>query len=256
MLHAYMTRDSHLTDDQRFLDDYDPGVFDRPSVAVDVVLMSPREGTLWTLLSRRTEAPFKNKWALPGGFVGIDESLDDAAARVLARKTGLRDIFLEQLYTFGDPKRDPRMRIVTVSYFALVPANELEAADEETQLARVRVPWKGASGGPVVLEDASGNTMSLAFDHEQIVGAAVKRIRGKLDYAPIGFELLPEEFTLFDLQQVHETVLGSHLNKDSFRRKMLASGLLQATGEARAGTAHRQPALYRYVNQAKERMLS
>ncbi|HEY1728273.1 MAG TPA: NUDIX domain-containing protein [Candidatus Baltobacteraceae bacterium] len=242
---AYMRDASNNLDEQRFLAEYDQSKFPRPSVTVDVALLCPSDGDLRTLISRRSDFPFKNEWALPGGFVGIDESLDEAAARVLRDKAGLRDIFLEQLYTFGDPNRDPRGWVITVSYYALVPASELEPSAPGTQLARVRVPWEGDVGGPVTIEDAQGNSLPLAFDHEQIVGVAVKRIRGKLDYTPIGFELLPETFTLFDLQQVHETVLGRDLNKDSFRRRMLASGLLEPTGDAREGTAHRQPALYR-----------
>ncbi|SRR5579875_3091251 len=231
--------------EQQFLREYDPSAFPRPSVTVDVALLTPCDGTICTLLMQRSELPFKDVWALPGGFVQIDESLEDAAARVLREKANLSDIFLEQLYTFGAPKRDPRMRIITVAYYALVPPAKIKIMGDRTMIAPIHVSWKGERGGPVTVKDSDGRPLPLAFDHEEILGMAVKRIRGKLDYTPIGFELLPKAFTLSDLQRVHETVLGRRLNKDSFRRRMLASGLLEPTGEAREGTAHRQPALYR-----------
>ncbi|MGA3036664.1 MAG: NUDIX domain-containing protein [Vulcanimicrobiaceae bacterium] len=231
--------------DQAFLEQYDPSAFERPSVTVDVALLSPKDGALWTLLAQRQEPPFKDAWGLPGGFIQMNESLDAAAARVLREKAGVKGIFLEQLFTFGETERDPRMRIISVAYYALIPPEKLARAAESTQLARINVPWEGETGGPVVAEDANGKSFPLPFDHDEILGMAVKRVRGKLDYTPIGFELLPQEFTLSDLQHVHEIVSGRHLNKDSFRRRMLASDQLEPTGEAREGTAHRQPALFR-----------
>jgi 8-oxo-dGTP diphosphatase len=231
--------------EKQYLRDYDPSAFERPSVTVDVALLTPCGGTLCTLLMQRNDPPFKDVWALPGGFVQIDESLEDAASRVLREKANLSGIFLEQLYTFGAPKRDPRMRIITVAYYALVPPDKLKIVGDRTMIAPIRILWKGEHGGPVTVNGSDGKALPLAFDHDEILGMAVKRIRGKLDYTPIGFELLPKAFTLSDLQRVHETVLGRRLNKDSFRRRMLASGLLEPTGEAREGTAHRQPALYR-----------
>ncbi|SRR5579875_203392 len=252
MLSALMHNASKLSDDREFLENYDPAAFDRPSVTVDVVLLAPDAGDLLTVVARRHEPPHRGQWALPGGFVHMDESLDDAAARVLAEKAGYRGIFLEQLYTFGEPKRDPRMRIISVGYYALVPAAELSTTSEDVQLAHIRVPWEGETGGPVMLDGPNGSRLSLAFDHDQIVGMAVKRIRGKLNYTPIGFELLPETFTMTELQRVHETVLGNRVNPDSFRRRMLASGLLEPTGATRKGTGHRNPLLYRRAKSAKE----
>ena len=178
----------------------------------------------------------------------MDEPLEAAAARVLREKAGLAEVFLEQLFTFGGVHRDPRMRIVTVAYYALVHPGRLESAAQGTTLARIEVPWEGETGGPIECHPwgAERAALSLAFDHADILGTAVKRLRGKLDYTPIGFQLLPERFTLAELQRVHETVLARPLNKDSFRRRMLASGQLEATGELKEGVDHRPPELYRF----------
>ena len=238
--------------EEAFLAGYDASKFSRPSVAVDVALLSAGEGGLHTVVLRRAAHPFKGRWQLPGGFIGLAESLDAAAARVLARGTGLRGVFLEQLFTFGAPRRDPRTRVLSVAYYALVDRARFAdvGAREDARIARVSVPWEGETGGPVDLVDEDGRALDVAFDHEDIVGMAVKRLRGKLDYTPIGFQLLPERFTLLDLQRVHETVLGRPLNKDSFRRRMLASGLLEATGEAQKDVDHRPAELYRFAKRS------
>jgi 8-oxo-dGTP diphosphatase len=236
-----------MSSEQDFLDAYDPGAFDRPSLAVDLAVLTVREGQLEALLLQRPEHPFRDAWTLPGGFVRPDESLHGAARRVLADKAGLRDVFVEQLFTFGDPGRDPRMRIVSVAYYALVHAAR---ATRETRWSRLDIPWEGETGGPVDARDEDGRSLELAFDHADILGMACKRIRGKLDYTPIGFQLLPERFTLRDLQTVHETVLGRDLNKDSFRRKMLASGQLEATGEREQAVGHRPAELYRFARRS------
>jgi len=236
-------------DEASFLAEYDVTAFDRPSLTVDVALLTASDGWLRALLLRRAAHPDQGKWALPGGFVDPAESLDAAAARVLRQKAGLEGVFLEQLYTFGDPKRDPRTRVVTVAYYALVPADELAAAaatgGEAIRVARLRVPWPGETGGPVEALDESDRSLPLAFDHDRILGLSVKRLRGKLDYAPIGFELLPERFSLRALQQIHEVISGRRLNKDSFRRRMLASGQLEPTGQRRTDVEYRPPELYR-----------
>jgi 8-oxo-dGTP diphosphatase len=235
-----------------FLASYDPSRFERPSLAVDVVLLSAFEGALYTLVVHRAEHPHKGRWALPGGFVQMDESLDAAAARVLRARTALAQVFLEQLYTFGDLRRDPRTRVVTVAYYALVDRRRFDAASGkgETEVARIEVPWEGETGGPVTLLDTKGSAVAMAFDHAEIIGTAVKRVRGKLDYTPVGFQLLPESFTLLELQRVHETVLGRPVNKDSFRRKMLASAQLEATGEAQKDVDHRPAELYRFAKRS------
>jgi 8-oxo-dGTP diphosphatase len=238
--------------EEAFLASYDISQFDRPSLAVDVVVLSAAAGALEVVVYRRKEHPARGRYALPGGFVRLDESLDRAAARLLRDKAGLAGVFIEQLYTFGAPGRDPRGRIVTVAYYALVAAERVRAAAEEVgaQVARVRVPWPREAGGEVELLDGGGRELPLAFDHALIVGMAVKRIRGKLDDSPIGFQLLPTEFTLRQLQDVHEAIRGEPLNKDSFRRKMLMSGVLEATGERERDAAHRPAELYRFVRRS------
>lgn len=239
-------------EEEKFLSEYDPNDFPRPSVTVDVAALTAHKGHLWALVIKRRHHPFRDAWALPGGFVHIEESLDQAAARELAEETGLKDVYLEQLYTFGDPKRDPRTRVITVAYYALVDWQRLlplRSADLPT-LFKVDVEWSGETGGPVDLLDEEGKNVQLAFDHADILGMAVKRIRGKLDYVPIGFQLLPSRFTLRQLQDIHETILNQPLNKDSFRRRMLASGLLEATGEREDEVDHRPAELYRFARRS------
>jgi 8-oxo-dGTP diphosphatase len=237
--------------EEQFLASYDLSKFDRPSVAVDVVLLSAFEGELWTLVLRRDAHPHKGRWSLPGGFVRMNESLDDAARRTLLEKAGIKGMFLEQLYTFGAPRRDPRTRVISVVYYALVSREQLQSVEARSDLAvaRMQVPWEGETGGPVELF-AGHETLTSAFDHADMLGLAVKRIRGKLDYTPIGFQLLPETFTLLELQQVHEAVLERPLNKDSFRRRMLATGLLEATGQSEREVDHRPAELYRFARRS------
>ena len=231
-----------------------PVDFDHPYLAVDVALLTAQAGALHALIVRRSAAPFEGAWAVPGGFVRTDESLDEAAARILHDKADVGQVYLEQLYTFGSVDRDPRTRVVTVAYYALVPAERLVAAGlpagEEGSLSRLYVPWEGETGGPVEALDEAGDPRHLAFDHAEILGMAVKRLRGKLDYAPVGFQLLPEKFSLLDLQRIHETILGRPVNKDSFRRRMLASNQLVATGERAEGVGFRPPELYRFVHRS------
>jgi len=240
---------SGTSTEQAFLEQYDASRYERPSVAVDAALIAIRDGALWTLLVQRAEHPAKGAWALPGVFVGFTESLDAAAARALSTKAQLSGVFIEQLYTFGDPDRDPRTRVISVAYYALVEPRALErsAASPDTRLARLSVPWLDETGGPVDAVDDDGTPLPLAFDHAAILGTAVKRIRGKLDYAPIGFELLPPRFSLRELRLVHEAILGRQLNKDSFRRRVLDRGLVLPIGERDTTVGHRPPELYRFA---------
>lgn len=239
-----------------FLATYDASIYPRPSLTVDVVLLAVHEGGLVTLVLRRAAPPFKGRWALPGGFCGVDEGLEAAAERVLRDKCGLEGVFLEQLAAFGAPDRDPRTRVVTVAFCALVDEARFtlarakaQAGSLEVKAASVRVAWPGDEGGTAELYD-DGAPMPLAFDHDVILGAAVQRLRAKVDAAPVGAQLLPERFTLLDLQTVHEAVLARSLNKDSFRRRVLASGELVATGELEQGTRHRPAELYRFRRRA------
>lgn len=246
-------RHPRRTEEQAFLEAYEPSTFERPSVTVDVALLSAPEGALLTLLHQRTTHPFRGRFALPGGLAGMDETLEAAAERVLASKCRVPGVFLEQLYTFSSPNRDPRTRVITVAYYALVDRARFTEAVERVSgatVARLEVPWEGETGGPVEVRSENGQSLPLAFDHAEILGMAVKRLRGKLGYAPIGFQLLPARFTLLELQRVHETILGRSLNKDSFRRKMLASGDLEATGESQKGVDHRPAELYRFARRS------
>ena len=186
-------------------------------VTVDIVIFSLRDGELHVLLVRRAIPPFQGRWALPGGFILEGESLDDAARRELAEETGVRQGYLEQLYTFGDPGRDPRGRVVTVAYYALLTAETAPlAAGTDAGDAR----WMPARRHP-----------PLAFDHERIVAHALERLANKLEYTTIGFQLLPKKFTLSQLQRVYEAVLGRSLDKRNFRRKIALLGVLTPLDE-------------------------
>ncbi|HQS67979.1 MAG: hypothetical protein B7Y36_09965 [Novosphingobium sp. 28-62-57] len=204
------------------------------AVTVDLVLMTVAHGTLSVLLQRRAEEPFGDRLALPGGFVGIDEALDEAAKRVLADKAGLAakdSAWLEQLYTFGNPQRDPRMRTVSIAYFALLPHVVLEEAV--------------AARTDLTLHSAPSPGERLAFDHAAIIATAHERLRGKLDYTPIAFSLLPGLFTLRDLQSMHEAITGTTFNKPAFRRRMLDTGWIEPTGQRESDTPFRPAELYR-----------
>ena len=225
--------------------------YPRPSVAVDVVVLTVEDGSLFVALYRRKEPPQRGTYALPGGFMRIDESLEGAVNRLMAQKVGLAGLFLEQLYTFGDVRRDPRGRVVTVAYYALVDSKRFQLEGEPAPVsARVLVPWPGETGGPVEVVGLDGKRLPLFLDHADIVGVAVKRLRGKLDYTPVGFQLLPTEFTLRQLQEIHAAVRGEPLNKDSFRRRMLASGMLEATGARESDVSYRPAELYRFVRRS------
>jgi ADP-ribose pyrophosphatase YjhB (NUDIX family) len=236
--------------DKAFLASYDPAAYERPSVTVDLALLSVLDGALHALLMRRTQPPSEGRWALPGGFVRMDESLDAAARRVLHEKAHIASAFLEQLYTFGAVERDPRTRIITVAYYALLPAARFEKAlaeSDELKLAKVATAWKGETGGRAEASAADGARLSLAFDHADILGLAVKRLRGKLDYSQVGFELLPSQFTLRALQDVHEAILGVRFNKPAFRRRMLDKGVLEPTGLREQGVTFRPAELFRFA---------
>jgi 8-oxo-dGTP diphosphatase len=234
-----------------FLATYDPGQFDKPSVTADVVLIGIQADALRTVLVRRIHHPDLGRWALPGGFVRLDEDLNTAAARVLREKAGIENVYLEQLYTFGRPQRDPRMRIISVAYFALVPRAVLDAvaATETTRLFTITADPNTDVAESIEIRDERGRTVKTAFDHRAIIAMALTRLRGKLAYAPVGFEFLPKRFTLYQLQRVHEIILNTRVNKDSFRRKVLASGDIEPTGELQDVVDHRPAALYRRVLQ-------
>jgi 8-oxo-dGTP diphosphatase len=206
--------------------------YPRPALTVDIVLFGFDEGDLKVLLIQRDLKPFAGKWALPGGFVRIDETLEEAARRELAEETGVRDVFLEQLYTFGDLRRDPRERVVSVAYYALVKLTEHPpTASTDARHAA----WFSADEVP-----------SLAFDHAHIFDTALRRLKGKVRYEPIGFELLPGKFTLSQLQHLYEVCLEETLDKRNFRKRILGMGLLVETDEIQQDVAHRAARLYRF----------
>ncbi len=209
--------------------------YPRPLVTVDVVIFTLREQDLQVLLIQRKHAPFAGMWAIPGGFLDMDESLEDAALRELCEETGVQDIYLEQLYTFGEPQRDPRGRVITVAYFAVAPAStiRLHAGDDAAD-AR----WWSIYGLP-----------ALAFDHDEILSYALKRLRYKLEYTAVGFELLPETFTLSELQSAYEIILGEPLDKRNFRRKILGAEVIEETRDQRIGEG-RPARLYRFRDDA------
>jgi 8-oxo-dGTP diphosphatase len=205
---------------------------DALSVTVDVVIFTIREGALQVLLVRRGIPPFEGQYAIPGGFVREDELLEDAARRELEEETGVRNVFLEQLYTFGDPARDPRGRVITVAYYALIATDEISlAASGDAAEAR----WFSMSDLPPV-----------AFDHQRILDYALERLRNKLEYTTVGFQLLPEKFALGDLQAVYEVILGRPLDKRNFRRKVALLGILKPLREWRK-TGRKPAQLYRFA---------
>lgn len=214
-------------------------------VAVDVVVFTVVEGRLEVLLTRRAgaEDPYPGQWSLPGGFVSPDESADDAAARELFAKAGVEGVFLEQLYTFSDPDRDPRSRVVSVAYYALVSEDRLGPVPGTREARWVPV---GTDEADRLLVPVEGPAMDLAFDHDRILHTAITRIRGKLTYVPIGFQLLPEAFTLTELQRVYEAVLGHEVDKRNFRSKLLKSGQIRALDAVRTG-AHRPAKLFAFT---------
>lgn len=214
--------------------------YPRPAVTVDIILFTFCEGDLKVLLVERKGQPFAGAWALPGGFVQMDEDLDDAALRELAEETGVRDVYVEQLYTFGALDRDPRGRVITVAYFALLSADHAASLTLEAATDARAARWWSMYALP-----------ELAFDHERILGYALQRLRWKLEWTALGFLLLPAEFTLSELQRVYETVLHESLDKRNFRRKILDLGIIEETGNIVRGE-HRPAKLYRFTATAIE----
>ena len=206
--------------------------YPRAALTVDCVVFGFDEGDLKVLLIERGLQPFKGRWALPGGFVRVDETLDAAARRELQEEAGLTDVFLEQLYTFGELDRDPRERVVSVGYYALVKLSEHQAK-AATDAANAR--WFPVSSLP-----------RLAFDHAEILSTAVGRLKSKVRYQPIGFELLPPKFTLSQLQHLYEAVLRTELDKRNFRKKVLSFGLLVPLKERQMLGRHRPAQLFRF----------
>lgn len=215
--------------------------YPRPALTVDCVVFGIDEEDLKVLLIERDLEPFAGRWALPGGFVDVDEELEEAARRELEEETGINRVYLEQLYTFGTVDRDPRERVVTVAYYALCNLRDhhIQAATDARDAA-----WFSVS-----------EVEGLAFDHDHVLDTALERLKGKVRYMPIGFELLPAKFTLSQLQHLYETILEERLDKRNFRRKVLSMDLLEACDEVQKDVAHRAARLYRF-NREKYQQLS
>lgn len=209
-------------------------------VTVDGIIFGYNGRELQLVLIRRAIPPFEGQWALPGGFVLATESLDEAIRRELREETSLHDLYLEQLYTFGNLNRDPRGRVISVAYYALVrPGNHPVGQGSDAAEAK----WFNISELP-----------TLAFDHGQIIQIGLERLRGKVSYAPIGFELLPKKFTFTQLQHLYEAILGRALDKRNFRKKFQSLGLVKELKEKEVGVAHRAAQLYRFETKTYEKL--
>ena len=208
--------------------------YPHPAVTVDIVIFTIRQDALKVLLIKRALPPAQGEWALPGGFVNLDESLDAAARRELEEETGVAGVYLEQLYSFGKPDRDPRERVITVAYYALIPSDQIviqAASDAEG------VSWFGMEELP-----------DLAFDHTEILATAHERLVAKLDYSTIAFQFMPQAFSLSELQSVYEVISRAPVDKRNFRKHILALNLIEATGKEKREGRHRPAKLYRVID--------
>jgi len=208
--------------------------YPHPAVAVDIVVFTIRDDQLSVLLIQRATTPHKGKWALPGKFLDLSEDLDKAATGALRKETGVSGVYLEQLYTFGKPKRDPRERVISVAYYALVPSDNLSV--------------KATSDADAVVWHNMKSLPTLAFDHANIIAMAQQRLVSKLDYSTLAFQFLPESFTLQELQDIYQIIYQQELDKRNFRKWILGLNQLSETGKKRIGGAHRPAKLYRVKN--------
>lgn len=207
--------------------------YETPLVTVDIVLFTVLQNNLKVLLIQRKQPPFDHMWAIPGGFIHSGETLEQAASRRLREETNVKDIYLEQLASFGRPNRDPRARVITVAYYALVSVERLHL---EAQANAEDVNWFGVTELP-----------ELAFDHAEIVQKALAKLKDNLEASSVAFQLLPENFTLTELQRVYELILGKTLDKRNFRKKILASDILQETHTTKMEGFHRPAQLYAFT---------
>jgi len=203
--------------------------YPKPAVTVDIIIFTIKEDKLKALLIKRKLEPFKDMWAIPGGFVKLDESLENAAKRELMEETGVKEVYLEQLYTFGEPNRDPRERVITVAYFALVNSDNIKLKPT-TDVSDAK--WFSISEIP-----------RLAFDHAEVLDYALKRLRWKFEYTSIAFSLLAEKFTLPELQKTYEIVFNRNFDKRNFRKKIFSLNILNERGVMKE-VPNRSPKLY------------
>lgn len=203
-------------------------------VTVDVVILTIDKNTIKVLLLKRANEPFRGRWAIPGGFIRLSENLDDAALRVLKEKTNVQNIYLEQLYTFGDPLRYPNTRVITCAYFALLRAEDINVKIMDKSQVE-EIGWHPVEDLP-----------PLAFDHKEIIEYSLKRTRERLELCPVAFQLLPKKFTLTELQKSYELILKKDLDKRNFRKKMLATNMLIDLNECSKTGSKRPAALYSF----------
>lgn len=221
-----------MNSEKEYLNTYDQSKYEKPSVTVDLLVFTIEDDRLKIVLVKRENHPFKDMLALPGVFVKMDETLDEAAKRGIFQEAGIRDIYFEQLYTWGEVDRDPRMRIISVSYLSLTPIEKLKLSVAQ-----------GATVELYDVEELLASDGELAFDHKKIIAYGRERIKNKTEYTEIAFAFLEEEFTLPRLQQVYEILLGKSLYKAGFRRKIMP--LLEETEHMTSGDAHRPSKFYR-----------
>jgi 8-oxo-dGTP diphosphatase len=212
--------------------------YSHPAVTVDCIIFGFDGQTLKVMLVQRKSKPFAKMWALPGAFVNEDESLESCAERVLMKECNISGVYLEQLFTFGTPSRDPRERVISVAYMGLVKTADFEliAGNDELQ-----IEWRDVQ-----------NVGDLAFDHSQILETAIQRIRGKISYQPIGFELMNAKFTLPQLQQLYEAILGQTLDRRNFRKKLLSMQILKQLSEKQQNVAHKAAFYYEFDHERYE----
>jgi 8-oxo-dGTP diphosphatase len=211
--------------------------YQNPALAVDLVVFGYHENELYALLLNRNTEPFKNRWTLPGAFLQMNERFQEACDRVLKTKLGMSNLYMEQLYSFDQPERDPRGRAISVTYYAIVNPRKFEIA---AGIMANDVKWHKKVEMP-----------RLAFDHETIFKTAFQRLRAKILYHPVGFQLLDDIFTMPELHGLYETILGIEIDRRNFRRKILDSGYIIATGERREGLQNRHPDLYKFNKKLK-----
>lgn len=266
------------TSEEEFLKDYDSNAFEKLSLTADILMFSVSsqkqdnyrklsKKCFSVLLVKRDTYPFKDKWCLPGGFVGIDESIDDAAKRILANETNLHNIYMEQLYTFGQVDRDPRMRVISTAYMSLIDKNQLDESiaknaswfdimfmedDDKIHInldngttnlnivIKKELRDKTTDRYDYVIEKNSG----LAFDHAKVIASGISRLKNKIEYTDIVFNMMPKYFTLGELQQVYEVILGKKLLDPAFRR-IIADKVVK-TEKVQTGGGHRPSALFMY----------
>ena len=270
--------------EEEFLKNYDPSQYERLSLTTDILIFSVSDGIqdnyrklnekyFSVLLVKRDTYPFKDKWTLPGGFVRIDEDIEDAAERILADEANIKDIYLEQLYTYGDPKRDPRMRVISTSYMALIDKNRLpntvsknaswfnmKILEDEKYIDvyldngienfkfKIKKTLKEKTTDRYKYEIVENER--LAFDHPLVIASGISRLKNKLEYTDIVFNMMPEYFTLGELQQVYEVILGKKLLDPAFRR-IIAKKTVK-TDKVRTGGGHRPSVLFKYNDKQKK----